>query len=337
MGFGGFILGGAVAYHLFGDPDPVDRFTRGFELAIIAFMALSVAYGGYWISRGRWPASGRYEIVAWCFTTAFALASVAVGVILLQLRVGAGMVDPAFVVLLAASTGAAGGTLIGIKHVEASIRADRVELHRESLVLLNQLIRHHVLNAVQTILVYAHHVADRIGGADGDELDVIDRQAQRVVTVASNVRVICDAVNGDLSSRRMSVESLLADLQESLVEKYGTCRFEVGLDEGVEVRANEALLVGLELVLGDLVEARTDAFSVDVSASDRRGHVTVRFTPRATEGGDATFRSTGPSGHLSPHDPELSILGSLLRSLGGDLTVETEPEPGFVVSLPRAR
>jgi two-component system OmpR family sensor kinase len=302
--------------------------TAVLEGCVPVLLVVGVTYAGVVYARGESP-----TFVA--TVTAWTLAVVA-GMVVVALWIGTLVetVGPAVSVTrlapIVTSVGAIVGLWLGTSNARWRERDAALRRERDRMAFLNELLRHHVLNAMQLVIGRSERLAAQYDGADrsaadGDGAppvsDVADEIARSGRQVARRVEQLRSLAETDVQC--WSVD-LVDAVEESVAAVADRPDVEVDVDapETAAVVGDDALPVLVEALLYHAVDR---AGSDDVAV---RVVVEGGSDPRLVVVDDAGPPPEGPvDPSIDPADGafrfQLYLAATLVRRYGGDLSVET--------------
>ncbi|MDG5777514.1 HAMP domain-containing sensor histidine kinase [Haloarculaceae archaeon H-GB2-1] len=320
---------------------------RGFLEVALLGAPVAVMFGGvWWLAEDNVEQDLKPRLLAWSYggLVAFVLANAAT-LYVLGIDFDAG--ERFLFGHMSVGVGLSAGFFLGameaqaIQQARARVASEmemrRTERERKRLELLNQYLRHEVLNSVQVIGANAELLASRVDARSdsAERLAVIERRSGDVGRFVRSIRQILDA--SDHNPKLMDVDVI--DVLETEAEKVQAAYddVEVVIEGPKEVLARADDVVGM--VFGNLLAN---------AAQHSEGPVTVEIWARtAGEHVQIIVEDDGPgipeskrdqlfqAGTGSDHGHGLYLSHSLVDLYGGDLRlVETGPEgTTFLVEL----
>lgn len=192
----------AAVYHIVA-AGPRSTYFHVFLYAVISFTAsgiiLSVAHRHYKnpLPNRRYGRLNTWFIAGGVFSTAVAVVT---------LYIGSDMVTQVELIetsQLLLGIGLAAGFLIGtfeaesLENADAAARADTLEEERERLKVVNDLLRHYVLNGASIIGGYAGRLESAKAGEQSESATVIKERADEMATIVDNIGVLTTIEWGD--------------------------------------------------------------------------------------------------------------------------------------------
>jgi len=237
--------------------------------------------------------------------------------------------------------GAVGGTLTGL--YAAQNRHNRTVLRQQAnrLILLNRLLRDQVINAATAIKGH-NEVLETTH--DQRSVDVIGRQADKVVEIVENVKYLSGTANGpDLSLSGVDVHWCVERAIEDVRSEFPDAEYVYESPTGSpNVRANEQLREAIAHLVRNAVEHNDKAKPrVEVAVETMRHTVTVRVSDDGP-GLPSDQQSLLEYGDIAEFDDPstgfgLNIVRLLVESFDGGIdTTVTGAGSTVSLELPRA-
>lgn len=309
-------------------------FAAAFGLVLLLIPAFGLAYGGYWLTRGpfEWPHQQR--ILNWCGWGSLGIASLVGGIFLYLYWIGYSWGDPGFIVLMGLASGGSIGFVFGVKNETVRIQAERLESNRRSLLFLNRLLRHNVLNGVNIVSGYAGLLRSDLGPEYEELLEPITVQSDRIVRLIQNVRVFSESLLEDLPTEPVDLSRTLADVTAAVSESSPAAEFRTDIETGVVVAANEVIESAFENLLWNAIEHNdTDLPTVSLSLEETGREALVRISDDGPgippEERDDLFEP----GEHGDSGMGLFIVASLVDRYDGRIDVSDNEPRGTTVSV----
>ena len=221
-----------------------------------------------------------------------------------------------------------------------------LEEQRDTLEVLNQVLRHDVRNDLQLVTSYAEMLED---SCEDDEASrhatTILESARHAVELTQTARDIADVLLSDSKETRRvalepTLESKASEVQSSYPESVIECDPRL---PSVRVDADGMLQSVFENLLKNAIQHNDkDVAEVTVTATERDGTVTVRIAdngPGVPDGRKETVFGKGQTGLDSAGTGMgLYLVETLVTGYGGEVWIEDNDPEGsvFVVELPTA-
>lgn len=315
------------------------------EIALLGGFSFVLVYAGYWLASSKFDRRRIWWAGLWTLIGLTGILAIVILVNSLQLAKGQTLSEPTFIqtILLAAGGGAIAGLLIGISTVQETVEAQRAERQRDTLLFVNELLRHNVLNGMQVVQGNAElldgHVDD-----DGEQLlSTTNERAESIVELVQNVRVLVDSVSRENSLRAVNLGTTVGRAVSEASGAYPEAVFEVDVPDDVGVLADDLLGAVLENLLSNAVDHNdTETPWVDIEADVTNGSVLLRVSdngPGIPEHHRDTYFEAGRQDTSSVGQGlGLYLVDTLVDRYGGDVRIsENEPRGTTVtVELERA-
>lgn len=253
----GSVLAGTAISHLLTDHHHVPLFHILAYVSILLMGSGILLYGAYRHYQRPLPTGRYWRINVWIvggvvFVTAIGILSLYIGS---ETVTGEELIESIYLLL---GTGAAIGFLIGsfeaesLENAEAAARAVALEAERERLQLLNELLRHYVLNGVAVIDGYAAELESITSEAETESVAIIRDRAADMENIVSKMGVL-------MKTEWEGGQEVAADIGATIREQFSTFGGEtttLELEEGPPpMVANR----GYEEAMALFVEAICDA------------------------------------------------------------------------------
>lgn len=250
------------------------------EIGLLGSFSIVLVYAGYWLASSTFERRRLWWAGLWTLIGMTGILAIVVLANSLQLVQGEPLSEPSFIqlLLLAAGGGAVAGLLIGVSTVRETVEAERARRQRDTLVFVNELLRHNVLNGMQAIKGNARLLEEHVDEDGRGYLTTTQDRSDSIVELIQNVRVLVDSV-----SRQNELQAVdLADVVHRSVEQarrtYQSATFEVQVPGDVAVRADELLEAVFENLLANAVQhndAETPTVRVTAESDGRTVRVRV--------------------------------------------------------------
>jgi signal transduction histidine kinase len=243
--------------------------------------------------------------------------------------------------LLAAGGGALAGLLIGISTVRESVEGERARRQRDTLLFVNRLLRHNVLNGMNIIQGNTDRIHERVDDGEADRYLASTRErSEAIVDLIQDVRALMRSVSGEERLQGISLASSLEPAVENVRSAYPDATIDCDPVPDSPVRADRLLDAVFENLLTNAVEHNdSDAPHVEVAVADRSDGVAIRIADngpgvpteirnRVFEPGEYGTESTGQG-------LGLYLVATLVERYGGEVAIEDSEPRGtvFVVEL----
>jgi signal transduction histidine kinase len=350
----GLVLAGLSLWYLIvvkalylGDSDPLGSLAlalRVIEIGLLGGFSLVLVYAGYWLATSRFDSHRVWWTGLW---TIIGLSGVVAIVALVQsfkIVQGQPLSRPSIIqeMLLAAGGGGIAGLLIGVSTIRETVNAERVRQQRDTLVFVNELLRHNVLNGMNVIQGNAHILREHVDEEGERYLDVSEERSERIVELIQNVRVLVRSVSKENDLAPVDVAAVVESEVGSARLSYDDATFHVETPEQARARADELLSAVFENLLSNAVEHNdTDDPTVEVTVESGDETVVVRVAddgPGIPDDHKETYFAPGEQDEDSVGQGiGLYLVETLVERYDGEIDVADNDPRGsvFTVELPR--
>lgn len=340
------IVSKAFSFTLTASLDDPALVLRVLEVALLGGFSVVLVYAGYWLATRQFGP----EDLWWAgFWTVLGLSGI-VGLVALfhSFRIvdGGTVPEPTIIeeLLLAAGGGALAGLLIGISTIRSTVNAERASRQRDTLLFVNQLLRHNVLNGMQVILAYADQIEEQVDDeqVQADLATIADR-GRTIVDLVDNVRTLMKSVAGETSIHPVRLTSLLVEEVSTARATYPEATFDIDVPDNVEVMADELLEAVVENLLANAVEHNDRVEPrVEVSVEVVGTRAVLRIAddgPGIPDDHKQSYFEAGEQGAESVGQGlGLYLVDTLVEQYGGEVEIRDNDPRGavFRVGLPLA-
>ena len=328
------------------DVTDVTQLQAFFEMTLFG-AALVTLYGSVWLALQTDAETHlRRRLLWWGGAGAVFLVFVS-GSLMVVVSPAPDFEDQLLQLLFSAGFGVSAGLVMGvleiqgIKQTRARTRADlaarKREEERQRLELLNQYLRHEILNKVQIIEMNADIALRRADEsmAEYDRLETIARRTGDIGRFVQSIRSILQA-----SDHQPSLEPVvLADIitaEAGKVERSFDVRVTVSVPDDVHVEADDLLSTALSNLFENAAEHGADTIDIDASVDDDRVSLAVTDDgPGIPREARQTLFDPPESGD---HGYGLFLTKNLVELYGGRLELADTGADGttFALTLSRA-
>jgi signal transduction histidine kinase len=318
---------------------------RSIEVLLLAGFSLVLLYGGYWVASSTYDDDRLWWAGLWTIVGLAGVVALVALVTAFQVMQGRTVSDPILVqeMLLAAGGGALAGLLIGISTVRESVEEERARRQRDTLLFVNRLLRHNVLNGMNIIQGNTDRIHERVDDGEADRYLASTReQSEAIVDLIQDVRALMRSVSGEERLQGISLASSLEPAVDNVRSAYPDATIACDPVPDSPVRADRLLDAVFENLLTNAVEHNdSDAPHVEVAVADRSDGVAIRIADngpgvpteirnRVFEPGEYGTESTGQG-------LGLYLVATLVERYGGEVAIEDSEPRGtvFVVELQR--
>ncbi|ELZ88985.1 putative light and redox sensing histidine kinase [Haloferax elongans ATCC BAA-1513] len=228
--------------------------------------------------------------------------------------------------------------------VERIQQAQQLESQRDSLELLNQMVRHDIRNDLQVLVGYLDLAEEAADGAEKQYLQTALESADNAVELTKTARDLSEVMLQDETTRQpVSLRRVVSQQADDL--RSADSGAVITLDEslrGVTIRADDLFDSVIRNLLKNAVQhTRKDRPEIMVSATVEDGRVELRIADNGPGVPDSQKKSIFGKGEKGL-DSEgtgigLYLVNTVVESYGGAVWVEDNDPEGavFVLDLPQ--
>lgn len=265
-------------YDVIADEGPLTTFPELFESINILVAGTSIAlllYGAVWLRRTDLPEEENWRVGVWC---AAAFVGSAAVVAFLQVHwLLDGVAPPRqWLVeqyLVAVGVGAVGGLLVGVNDARRVQSRRTVATQRDAFAVVNEFLRHQVLNGMQVVVGYTDLLAAHVDEDHREYVEGIDERGEDITALVRRVNVMMRSISGETELGAVELAPVVEAEVAAAREQYPETTFETSDLPDVAVRADQLL----EEVVGELLGNA----AVHNDADDPRVDVAVRVSDQA--------------------------------------------------------
>lgn len=326
--YGGLL---ALATFLYVSPagsSPEATFIAIFGMMLLLIPSFAIAFAGYWLVRSPFEASYKRRVLNWCGWGSLGMASLGAGLVLYLYWIGYPAGDLGYIVLLTFAAGGAIGVGFGMKNEGVRRQSEQLARSRQTILFLNRLLRHNVLNATNVIDGYANFIRSSGDTDTADDVDPILAQSERITTLVEEVRVLCDSITGDLPIEPMTLSRVLEDVVDSATKSFPETEFTADIEPDVVVSAHSVIDTAFENVLWNAVEHNdSDAPRVRVSLEPIGDEALVRVRDNGPGIPEDEIDGLFEPGEYGNSGIGFFLVGTMMDHFGGAARVaETGPD-----------
>lgn len=324
---------------------PVSLVLKVIEVGLLAGFSLVLIYGGYWLASSPFAKERLWWAGLWTVIGLAGIVALVALVTAFQVMRGRTVSEPTLIqeMLLAAGGGGLAGLLIGVSTVRETAEGERAKKQRNTLLFVNELLRHNVLNGMQLILANTETLREHVDEPGEVLLDANEERAESIVELVQDVRALVESVSGEAPCRSVALSELLRTEIDVLRARYPDLTVGTDVPEDVHVRADDLLETVFENLLTNAV-THNDAADpyVRVTVTERADTVVVRIEDNGPGIPDAQKEVVFGPGEKSPgHVGQglgLYLVATLVERYGGDVRFDDNDPTGTVaaVELPAA-
>lgn len=332
LGGGGFQLSPATVLELI-------------EISLLGGFSIVLIYAGYWLASSQFERQRLWWAGLWTLIGMTGIVAIVVLFNSLQMLQGERLSEPSFIqtMLLAAGGGAIAGLLIGISTVRETVEAERAKRQRDTLLFINELLRHNVLNGMQIIKGNTELLEAHVDEAGKQYLETTQDRSDSIVELIQNVRVLADSVSRETSLHPVSLGDVVRSVVDDARDAHPDAEFDVAVPEDVHVRADDLLEAVVEnLVSNAVIHNDSDTPQVAISATVESGGIVLLEVADNGPGIPEDRREQ----YFEPGEQDESSVGQglglyLVRTLvdcyEGDVRIEDNESQGIAVVVELAQ
>lgn len=328
LGWSGFQLSPAIVLELI-------------EITLLGTFSVVLIYAGYWLASSQFERQRLWWAGLWTLIGMTGIIAIVVLFNSLQMIQGERLSEPSFIqtMLLAAGGGAIAGLLIGVSTVRETVEAERAKRQRDTLMFVNELLRHNVLNGMQIIKGNTQLLEDHVDESGEQYLETTQDRSDTIVELIQNVRVLVDCVSRETPLHPVSIADVVHEVVGQARQAYPEVEFDVDVPEDVDVRADELFEAVLENVVSNAIvhnDSDTPRVSVDVTV-DSRGNIVIEVAdngPGIPEGRRDQYFQPGEQDESSVGQGlGLYLVKTLVERYDGEVRIESNDPRGTVVLI----
>jgi signal transduction histidine kinase len=253
----------------------------GVAAAQLALVGLGAVLGAVLVAAGgvlyRSDATDRHalRVAGWNV-----LGVVALGAVLVLARLAPGPQLTGYVVVNVLGVSSVAHVLIGYNDVRR-IRAEDLARQREKLSVVNRLVQHNVRNQTQILTGYSGQLREEADDPiTAGIAEKIGEAAGNLSTLHERLQEFQHALDEAAPTERVAVDEVVDDVVDAYRDRYPGGTFETDVPAGLTVDADEQLRTALDHLVENAVEHGNEGVFVRVTATDRRGLVTLAVEDR---------------------------------------------------------
>ena len=258
------------------------------------------------------------------------------------------ILHPSFLFVLAADLGAVFGLFAGVQNVRnrqsirraerAEARAEITQKHRDRLVFLNRILRHHVLNGMSVVLGYTSRLRKDARADQEELLDVIEEQGKQTVDYVSDMRGLIRSLTGEVTTAEIDISEVIASEVDAARSTHPDAEFVVDVPSGVTVLGTPLVPHLFENLFENAVkhnDAETPEVAVTVTREDSSAHVVVADNgPGIPDPQKQAYFGRGEHGADSQGEGlGLYFVETIVSECGGSVRIEDAEPRGTEVHL----
>ena len=311
---------------------PIAAFTVGLGGAGLVVLA------ALFLSRTDLGVDARWRATLLSVGGAVVFAAALGSTILIRQAEGRPVGEPQFALVVAATTGAVAGFVVGVLNGRAHKDARRAERARDRFELLNSMLRHDVLNAMMIVQARAEVITDELDGREREYAETIETQTDEVVELVERTRAVLDVLGeGDrYATGPTDVAALAAGEAETLAETHEV-EVDVDVPETALALADDLAADVFATVLSNAVEHHDrERPTLTVTATETDEYVEVRIADDGPGIPDDIKATVFRRDHRGLKDSEvgsgfgLFFVDTMMDAYDGEVTIEDNEPRGAV-------
>lgn len=313
---------------------------KAIEVGLLAGFSLVLIYGGYWLASSPFAKERLWWAGLWTLIGLAGIVALVALVTAFQVSQGRSISEPTLIqeMLLAAGGGGLAGLLIGVSTVRETAEGERAKQQRNTLLFVNELLRHNVLNGMQLIMANTELLREHVDETGQPLLDTSEERAETIVDLVQDVRALVESVSGEVPCRSVELSVLLREAVDDLRATHPDLTVETDIPDGVQVHADDLLDTVLENLLTNAV-THNDAEDpyVGVTVEERSDNAVVRIADNGPGIPDAQKEVVFAPGEQGPDNVGqglgLYLAATLVDRYGGDIHFADNDPSGTVAAV----
>jgi signal transduction histidine kinase len=320
---------------------PLSIILKLLEVLLLASFSLVLVYAGYWLASGAFGGRRLWWAGLWTMVGLAGVVAIVSFAIAFQVSQGEQISEPTLIqeMLLAAGGGAIAGLLIGVSTVRETVEAEDARKQRDTLLFVNELLRHNVLNGMQVILANTERLEAHVDDEAAERLlEVNEDRSETIVDLIQNVRALVRSVSGEFELLEVNLTPVLREEVASLRQSNPEATVELDVQTDVTVRADELLSAAFENVIRNAIDHNDrDDPEVRVTVEAVDGRALVRIAddgPGIPDQWKTEYFNAGEQGPESiGQGLGLYLVDVLVERYGGEVYIEDNHPRGSVVVI----
>lgn len=308
------------------------------EIGLLGGFSVVLVYAGYWLASSTFERQRLWWAGLWTLIGMTGIVAIVLVANSLQLVQGEPISEPSFIqmILLAAGGGAVAGLLIGVSTVRETVEAERARRQRDTLVFVNELLRHNVLNGMQVIKGNSRLLEEHVDEDGRRYLRTTQERSDSIVELIQNVRVLVDSVSRENELAAIGLDDVVRSAVDRARRSYPEAAFRVDVPADLRVRADELLEAVFENLLANAVEHNdSETPHVSITAESDGRTVAVRVAddgPGIPEDRRELYFEPGAQDESSVGQGlGLYLVETLVTRYEGNVRIESNPSGGATV------
>jgi signal transduction histidine kinase len=298
-----------------------------------------VIYAGWSLHRSAFEPIARRKIAKWCLGWSAFMIVVSGATIAIRLWEGRVVAEPLLDLLVSGASGGIAGFFVGRHSVRADCEARRVEQARDTLIFLNRMLRHELLNGTNIIHGKAKLLDERVNGNRYDALETIICRSEELANFIQTIPPAAQTFAEDATLEPVDVTARLHSRIDALRTEHPEAEIQTNLETTGTVMANDAV----DHVFGNLIHNAiehndADTPEVSVTSSTTNGDIRIEVADNGPGIPHEKQEHLFEMDDGTAHGFGLYLVRTLIEHYGGQIWVrDNEPRGSvFVVELPRA-
>ncbi len=328
------------------DVTDVTQLQAFFEMTLFG-AALVTLYGSTWLALQTDAAAHLRQRLLWWSGAGAVFLVVVSGSLMVVVSPAPDFEDQLLQLLFSGGFGVSAGLVMGVLEIQgiqqtrartrADLAARKREEERQRLELLNQYLRHEILNKVQIIEMNADIALRRTDESmpEYDRLETISQRTGDIGRFVQSIRSILQASDHQPSLEPVALADIITG-EAGKVERSFDVRVTVSVPEDIHVEADDLLSTAVSNLLENAAEHGADAIEVDTSVGD--DCVSLAVTDDGPGIPRAARRTLFDPPESGDHGYGLFLTKNLIELYGGRLELADTGADGttFALTLSRA-
>jgi len=254
------------------------EFFEALNLTVIAAVCVGLLYGGVWLYRADLRDEHKWRTALWC--GAGLVGSTAVIAFMQTNWLLEGVAPPEeWLVqqyLVGSGTGGVAGLLVGVNNAAVLGSRRKVAAQRDSFKIINEFLRHHVLNGMQVVLGNTDLLREECDETGPERFETIETRTDAVVDLVQRVSVLMQSLAEETPLQPVELGAVVEREVDAARGRFPAARIDAEVPDDVTVLADQLLGDVLENVLENAVEHNPrEEPRIEVSVTTRPETVTV--------------------------------------------------------------
>lgn len=263
-----------AAFDVVADENPLlsaGEILESINLLVVGALVGTLIYGAHWLARSHLSETSKWRVGFWC---AGGFVGAAILVTFLQADwLVEGVAPPRQWLIqqyfVATGAGAVSGLLVGINNAQVVEHRNELQRQRDAFTVVNEFLRHHVLNGMQVVQGYTNYLHDRVDEPDRDYLDRVEAHGEDIVGLVQRVNALMTSIAGETATVPMDLSAVVEAEVAARREAHPDVEF--AFDDGPRVHVLADQL--LDEVVGNLVDNAVEHGSPSPPSNAREADV----------------------------------------------------------------